>query len=400
MKPLFALALTLLASGPSRAAQLDDSDLSDPVLSAQSASALADEGRRDGKAVVFPLSTLGKPSSAGRPGFVTGRLLLIARDGKPAAGRFAKVRLAGPGAPAAWTETAADGRFALTAAEGTSWRIRVSLDNRLWELRSDRRKAYEWESGAVASGTDIGDISPAAGSQNAKLAVLHLTYLEAADFLVREADIRWWKTPLTVVWPGGSDYYLPGQWTLHLTNPLAWDVVLHELGHAVMDGAMDARPEGGSHKIDDCYSAGLAWSEGWASFFAAAVHLSPDDADARFEFMVPRRAPIRVENVPADVCKGPTSEWRVFAGLWDLYDRHADSETAALGFRPIWKGTTSGVTAAVGDAWRLIASGLDPIARGTAEDALRLNTLLAPKAARVRLPSLVHAPGRLFDGAR
>lgn len=395
MRILFAAALALLSVGPARAAKLDDSDLSDPVLSAQSAAALPGEGRLDGEAVVFPLSVRPKSSLAGSPGFITGRLVLIDREGKPQAGRSAKVRLAGQ---AVWTETGSDGRFSLKAPEGRSEKIRVSLDNRHWEFRSDEDAAYEWESGPVASGTDIGELSPTAGSENAKLAVLHLTYLEAVDFLAREADVRWWKKPLTVVWPGGADYYSPGQWTLHLTNPLAWDVVLHELGHAVMAGAMDARTSGGSHKIDECYSLGLAWSEGWASFFAAAVHLSPDDADAKFEFMVPRRSPIRVENVPADVCKGPTSEWRVFAGLWDLYDRHADAEGAALGFAPIWKGTTSGVTAGIGDAWTLIASGLDPAARGAADGAMRLNTLLPPKAVLVKLPSLPHASGRLFDG--
>ena len=400
MKLVLAAALALLSAGSARAAKGDDSDLSDPILSAQSAAGLSLEGRRDGKAVVFPLSTPTTSSLLGRPGIITGRLVLIDRDGTTKAGRSAKVRLAGSGAPAGWTQTGPDGSFAVKAPAGTSWKIRASLDNRLWRLRSDSDAAYEWESAAVLSGADIGELSPSAGSENAKLGVLHLTYLDAVGFLEREADVKWWEKPLTVVWPADGDYFSSWQWSLHLTNALAWDVVLHELGHAVMDGAMDARTSGGSHKIDECYSAGLAWSEGWASFFAAAVHLSPDDADAKFEFMVPRRSPIRVENVPADVCKGPTSEWRVFAGLWDLYDRHADGEAAALGFGPIWKGTTGGVTSSIGDAWSLIASGLDPAARGAGENAMRLNTLLPPKVTLVKLPDLPRTPSRFFDGAR
>ena len=156
-----------------------------------------------------------------------------------------------------------------------------------------------------------------------------------------------------------------------------------------MNGAMVTHTSGGSHKIDECYSEGLAWSEGWASFFAAAVHLSPDDADAKFEFMVPRRAPIRVENVPDDVCKGSASEWRVFSGLWDLYDRHEDGlDHIALGFGPIWKGVTSGESSSVLDGYRLIAAGLDPATRLLADDAMIQNTLLPAK----RTPS---KPARL-----
>jgi hypothetical protein len=174
--------------------------------------------------------------------------------------------------------------------------------------------------------------------------------------------------------------------------------VTHELGHAVMDGAMTAHTSGGSHKIDECYSEGLAWSEGWASFFAAAVNLSPDDADAKFEFMVPRRAPIRVEIVPGDVCKGTASEWRVFAGLWDLYDRHEDGlDRVALGFGPIWKGVTSGTTSSVLDAYRLIATPLDPATRRLTDEAMIENTLLS---ARPTIPPFMPAsPAVSFDGA-
>lgn len=393
--PAALLAAALLAPS-ARAAAIDDSDFSNPVLSAQSEKGLAVEGRREKGARVFPLRAAGASGLAARPGFVTGRLVLLDRAGRGVPARWAKVRLDASGA---WARVADDGGFSLPAPGAGPFRVRASLDGAKWAFQSDGGDAYEWESGPVAAGADAGVLSPAAGSENAKLGVLHLTYLKAADFLAREAAVDWWKSPLTVVWPGGSDYFSPGEWTLHLTDPLAWDVVTHELGHAVMDGAMDARTSGGSHKIDECYSDGLAWSEGWASFFAAAVNLSPDDADAKFEFMVPRRAPIRIENVPADVCPGPSSEWRVFAGLWDLYDRHDDGlDRAALGFAPIWKGVTGGTTSSVLDAWGLISRGLDPAARRDAEDAMIQNTLLPARSTpALPPPSRVLAGG--FDGA-
>jgi hypothetical protein len=400
MKTAAALSLLLALPILTRAALIDDSDFSRPQVSAKSASGLALEGRAERGARVFALETLGPSGvSTKAAGAVTGRLILLDKAGASHPARLAKVRLAYDGAPEAWTQVGDDGSFSLNAPASGNMKIRVSLDGPRWNFRSENGEAYEWESAAVGAGSDAGTLSPAPGSENAKLGVLHLTYLEAIDFLTREATIDWWKGPLTVVWPGGSDYFSPGEWTLHLTDPLAWDVVLHELGHAVMDGAMNATTGGGAHKIDECYSEGLAWGEGWASFFAAAVRLSPDDADAKFEFMVPRRAPIGVENVPADVCKGSASEWRVFAGLWDLYDRHEDGlDKVALGFGPIWKGVTSGPTSNVIDAYKLIAAGLDPATRLLAEDAMTQNTLLPARPAAA--PSIPLSATVSFDGAR
>ena len=395
MKFSLLIALPLSLVSVASAAVIDDSDFSRPAISAQSAAGLALEGRLDGKTRVFALESKGPSGvSTKAAGAVTGKIILLDRAGASHPARLAKVRL-GDGA---WAQVGDDGVFSLNAPAAGTFKIRVSLDGPRWNFRSDNGDSYEWESPPVAAGSDAGTLSPSAGSENAMLGVLQLTYLKAVDFLTREATIDWWREPLTVVWPGGSDYFSPGEWTLHLTDPLAWDVVTHELGHAVMDGAMVTHTSGGSHKIDECYSEGLAWSEGWASFFAAAVNLSPDDADAKFEFMVPRRAPIRVEIVPGDVCKGSASEWRVFAGLWDLYDRHEDGlDRVALGFGPIWKGVTSGESSSVLDAYRLIATPLDPATRRLTDEAMIENTLLS---ARPTIPpSLPASPAVSFDGA-
>lgn len=366
----FLLTLTLSAA----AQKIDDSDFSRPQISAKSALLLPSEGRVEGAAEVFPLLRAASSAAKAPPGAITGRFVLADRAGALHPARLGQVRLSGS---TTWTPVGDDGSFALAAAGGVSYKVRFRLDNARWAFRGGNGRAYEWESGALAAGADAGALSPAPGTENAKLGILHLTYLDALDFLAREATTDWWKKPLTVVWPGGSDYFSPGAWTLHLTDALAWDVVLHELGHAVMDGAMDARTSGGSHKIDECYSAGLAWSEGWATFFAGAVRLSPDDADAKFEFLVPRRAPIRLENVPADVCRGPNNEWRVAAGLWDLYDRSEDKgDRVAFSFKTLWTGATSGVTSSIGDVWNLTAKSLDPLARRAGEDALIENSLL------------------------
>ena len=75
----------------------------------------------------------------------------------------------------------------------------------------------------------------------------------------------------------------------------------HEIGHAIYDQADIGVSGGGRHRIDECYTNALALSEGWATFFAGWLNLRLNDQDARFEFLVPRRAPIRLENIPSDL---------------------------------------------------------------------------------------------------
>jgi hypothetical protein len=229
MKICLAVFLLTVSVVSARAARVDDSDFSRPALSAQSAAGLTVEGRREGRVRVFPLDSAGGRVHSSSVGTVMGQLMLLDRAGAAQPARLAKVRLVGGSSDGTWTQVSDDGRFTLDASGAGPFRVRVSLDGPRWSFRSDNGEAYEWESAVVAAGADAGTLSPAAGSENAKLGVLQLTYLRAIDFLTREATIDWWKNPLTVVWPGGSDYFEPGAWTLHLTDPLAWDVVTHEL---------------------------------------------------------------------------------------------------------------------------------------------------------------------------
>jgi|CXWL01.1.fsa_nt_gi hypothetical protein len=390
--------LTALAVAASAGERIDDSEFSSPAISIHAEAILPLEGHAIDEALVFPLTARGA-NKAAAPGTIAGRLVLVDRDRAARPARLAKARLVGQGAPAGWTSVRNDGSFVLTGArDGFSYKIRVSLNNPRWNFVNSDGKTYEWETADVASGSDAGTLSPGVGTENEKLGVLHLTYLDALDFLSREATAAWWKKSLTVIWPDQSDYFTPHNWTLHLTNAMAWDVNLHELGHAVMHGAMAARSAGGAHKIDECYTPELAWSEGWATFFAGAVKLSPDDADAKFEFLVPRRAPIRIENVPADVCREPKNEWRVAAGLWDLYDRHEDAgDRIALPFTQIWTGIVSGKTGSIGDAWALIAK-ITPQSRRAGEDALIANFLLPTRSNDPRVALIPTSTNTFFDG--
>lgn len=152
--------------------------------------------------------------------------------------------------------------------------------------------------------------------------------------LNQSVDLNFWKSVITFAWPSNGDYYNFN--TVHITRGDYWDVVGHELGHAIYDQAKIGGMQGGQHKIDECYSGTLALSEGWASYFSAWLSVGLDDADAKFEFLVPRRAPIRFENIPTDVCTSEKNEWRVTGFFWDLVDLNSDGEEITETFGKVW----------------------------------------------------------------
>jgi hypothetical protein len=182
--------------------------------------------------------------------------------------------------------------------------------------------------------------------------------------LSQTVGLDFWRRTTTINWPGSADFYRWG--SVHLTRGDHWDVVGHELGHAIYDMADIGRFGGGQHYIDRCYSGSLALSEGWASYFSAWLSVALDDSDAKFEFMVPRRAPVRFENVPEDVCRGPNNEWRVNAYFWDIIDWHNDNEEMNDTFARVWTALLGTNSVDVGQAHlKLIQSGLDSTALTT-----------------------------------
>ncbi|OUR93468.1 hypothetical protein A9Q84_18515 [Halobacteriovorax marinus] len=136
-----------------------------------------------------------------------------------------------------------------------------------------------------------------------------------------------------IIYPASGDYY---NGRVNVTQGYQWDVVGHEIGHSIYSESRIGRSQGGRHRIDECYTKTLAFSEGWASFFSAWVSVDLNDPDAKFRYMVQRRAPLEIEHVPADVCYGPTNEWRVYSFLWDLIDLNNDNENVNISFLDLW----------------------------------------------------------------
>lgn len=182
----------------------------------------------------------------------------------------------------------------------------------------------------------------------------------AVSKLEKENLLNFWTQKITFRFPGDGDYYNYN--TVNLTRGDYWDVVGHELGHAIYDQARIGDFGGGSHKIDECYSNALALSEGWASFFSAWLSIDLNDPNAQFEYLVPRRAPIEIENIPEDVCKGQRNEWRVTGFLWDIIDHNEDGESLKAPFANLWRITLDKDFSSTKQlAMKVLNSGYDPI---------------------------------------
>lgn len=391
---LAVLALQLFIPWAFGQAIIDDSDLSPGRYSPQQRLRLLQEGRLEGKSLVFPLQQRGgspllkpAPETAPEPQAapsISGVFLLADRQGLDRPARWASVLLIGGRGMVAAAQPDSSGGWKIQPDAKLSGEhtLRFRLQNPYWTLTNpDEDATYECEGPKVtlplSAPFDTGTLRPDPGTENSKVGWIHLTYVEVLDFFARHGvSLGWWNETLTVNWPASGDFFSPGGWSVHLTTPYAWDVNLHELGHAVMHKGMRIRPAGGQHYIDRCYTPALAWSEGYSTFFAGAVRLDLGDPDARFEYLVPRRAPIRIENVPEDVCKGATNEWRVAAAMWDLLDLHPDGgDRLALPFSHVWRRLEKQYMGSLLDAWALLKEGLTPEQARAGEESLVHNTI-------------------------
>ncbi len=102
-------------------------------------------------------------------------------------------------------------------------------------------------------------------------------------------DIFWEKgvNPGEYTNNGPLSFYLPGERELYILGGESGDVnssdcdhfdnsiIIHEYGHFLEDVFSDSDSQGGPHFGDTILDPRLAWSEGWANFFQAAVLNNP-----------------------------------------------------------------------------------------------------------------------------
>jgi hypothetical protein len=112
----------------------------------------------------------------------------------------------------------------------------------------------------------------------------------------------------------------PGQQSVSDTDEHDEAIVLHELGHFVMDRLSGDSSPGGMHPRGHRIDPGLAWEEGRASWFALAVLARPVYRDT---IGLEPWGSLRVDEdleIEADPFPGLSSETSVSKVLWDLSD--------------------------------------------------------------------------------
>ena len=188
-------------------------------------------------------------------------------------------------------------------------------------------------------------------------------FLKGGEFIqkingcaMKSADCK--PTPLTAYWergvPNGTSYEdtsnvisingglaTPG--TTNVTGDTdEYDdtILLHEYGHLVSAQFSRDESPGGTHSFfDNTQDIRLAWSEGWATFFAGAVLGSPLTIDTKDHGSL---FGINIETAPN--LSYTTSEASVSSILWDIFDPVSqgsdDDPISTVGFNKIWKGFT------------------------------------------------------------
>jgi len=189
---------------------------------------------------------------------------------------------------------------------------------------------YALMGNAVLSGGETVDIvaEPGAGGEafniydNAVEAFGYLAYLLGSD-PPDPLDLFWSPTSTT------GTYFSRGASQIQFLADDGYDdpVILHEVGHYVLwYHSLDQSP-GGIHYIDDAQQdVRLAWSEGWCSFFQAAVRAERGDAYPSW-YIDTLGQPGRGGLYFSYECEGPSlylrgsaSEVVVHALLWDIID--------------------------------------------------------------------------------
>ncbi|MEC7519330.1 MAG: hypothetical protein VYE22_05655 [Myxococcota bacterium] len=255
--------------------------------------------------------------------------------------------------------TDADGRFALDApGEATTVRVfaRVRVRGHDAAIARDANGAETHALDAPIEGD--GALAIHARDQDGEAGAFHVvdTMLRGLDAVQGWTEVTlppvfaYWVRGGTREWsfyrgerPAGSGRFAlellggdPGQASISDTDEHDEAIILHELGHFVMDRLSSDSSTGGTHPRGVRVDPGLAWEEGRATWFALAVLGAPLYQDTiGVEPWGRLRVDAELESEEDEVA-GYGSETSVSKILWDLSDGDgvlpdADGDGVALG---------------------------------------------------------------------
>ncbi len=150
---------------------------------------------------------------------------------------------------------------------------------------------------------------------------------------------------------GGSNGDTDNSDTDHFDN----SVILHEYAHFLEHQFSVSDSPGGAHSLSGPLDPRLAWSEGFANFFPAAVQGIDSYVDTQGNISGSTDDYIRlnlekhtgsyavdfVADIPANTNEGNFRELSVARLLYDAIDTNNDSETITNGFPEIWSSMTA-----------------------------------------------------------
>jgi hypothetical protein len=166
--------------------------------------------------------------------------------------------------------------------------------------------------------------------------------------------------PGTYVNSGAVSFYIPGKSELYILGGSSGDVdnsdtdhfdnsiIVHEYGHFIEDIFSKTNSPGGSHDGDSIIDARLAWGEGWANFFQAAVLNVPvyrdtvgtPDGTTAVYFNEDLETPDN--DIPTTMGEGNFREFSVTRLLWDAIDDGSlnagstDDDAVTSPFSELW----------------------------------------------------------------
>jgi hypothetical protein len=311
------------------------------------------------------VSVSGRITYAHVPARSSGGLDFAATTQEPARGIALEV-LDGVGAVLANTQTDPGGFYSVALAPNTTAQLRaraqlVRNGTPSWSIEvrdvDAQTPAYTvtgvtFSSGsgatqdlAIQSGWDTATRQPNGTRAAAPFAILDTVYRSIQKVLSLNASANF--PALTIDWSatntGGETFYtrvagaprivLPGEAGVD-TDEYDSAIVAHEFGHYIEDNFSRSDSVGGPHSLSSFLDPRVAWSEGFATWFAAFA-LDTSVAVDTFGVNQQQSGTFDVETFNTQNSRGWFNEASVFVMLWDLFDA-ANDDTANLGAAPIW----------------------------------------------------------------
>lgn len=213
-----------------------------------------------------------------------------------------------------WLGGGVDLYFVVKAEDEFSYVVERSLSNKVLDYTSDQVDN-------VTTDYDFGEVNI---GLNAPFHIVNTIRKAAEVWMAGKPDFDCKPPKVKVVWK--DDSYSGGtrcgKDTMYIqsikTDTDEWDqtVIWHEYGHFLMSNfAEQPKGAGGSHNAIGVYNKGLAYSEGWATYFGQYVDGTPNYRDSNASGGIYNEIETPNPDVPNE-----GNEYANAATLWDITD--------------------------------------------------------------------------------